>query len=61
MPGDRLCEMQLFSRVNLNNETKAHVQDELRKRNEDCDRYVAQLNEERAQERERRMYELSGP
>ena len=61
MPGDRLCEMQLYSRVNLKNETKALLQSELRKRNEDCRQYVAQLERERANERERRMYELNGP
>ncbi len=61
LPGDRLCEMQLYSRVNLSDRSKVLLQDELAKRNEDCRKYVAQLERERAQERERAMYELSGP
>jgi len=61
MPAINLCEMQLYSRVNLNNETKARLQDELKRRNEDCRQYVAQLEKERADERETAMYNLSGP
>jgi hypothetical protein len=61
MPSVKLCEMQLYSRINLGNESKARLQDELRKRNEDCRQYVAQLEKERAEERETAMYNLTGP
>jgi hypothetical protein len=61
MPGVQLCEMQLYSRVNLNNETKARLQDELKKRNEDCRQYVAQLEKKRADDREEAMNHLTGP
>ncbi len=61
LPGDRLCEMQLYSRINLSEQSKALLQDELAKRSENCQKYVAQLEREREQERERRMYELNGP
>jgi hypothetical protein len=61
MSSVRLCEMQLYSRVNLNNDTKARLQDELRKRNEDCRQYVAQLEKQRADDRETAMYNLTGP
>lgn len=53
--------MQLYSRVNLSDPSKALLQDELTKRKEDCRKYVAQLERERAEDRERRMYELNGP
>ncbi len=61
MPGLELCEMQLYSRVNLDNETKARLQDELKKRNEDCRQYVAELEKQRAEDIETRMYLRTGP
>jgi hypothetical protein len=61
MSGVRLCEMQLYSRVNLKDDAKRLLQDELRKRNEDCRKYVAQLEQERAEERETAMYNLTAP
>jgi hypothetical protein len=61
MPAMQLCEMQLYSRVNLNNETKGRLQDELKKRNEDCRQYVAGLEKQRADDRETAMYLRNGP
>jgi len=61
MPPVRLCEMQLYSRVNLEDKTRHLLQDELRKRNEDCRKYVPEIEAERAWEREQAMYCCTGP
>ena len=61
MPAVKLCEMQLYSRVNLKDETKRLLQDELKRRNEDCSRHVPELEAERAWERETAMYCCTSP
>lgn len=61
MPPLKLCEMQLYSRVNLKDETKRLLQTELSRRNEDCRKYVPEIEAERAYERETAMYCCTSP
>jgi len=61
MPGLQLCEMQLYSRVNLKDETKRLVQNELSRRKEDCRKYVPEIEADREWEREQAMYCCTGP
>jgi hypothetical protein len=56
MPDISLCELQLYSLVNLEEGTKRGLQDELSRRKADCRAYVTQLEAERAEKRARAMY-----
>ena len=55
MPDMKLCELQMYSLVNLEEGTKHRLHDELTKRNTDCRPYIAQLDAERADRRARAM------